>query len=74
MQASPGGVSDCFDRGCCSCASYHHDLAALNAACVELHQGQLSWREVVIIDLAAQETSHPMIWKELRVSLGLPEE
>jgi hypothetical protein len=54
-------------------AAYFHDLAALKEACVELVKKN-SLAVMLSPSIIKLKTSHPAIWKQLRVALGLPEE
>ena len=54
-------------------ASHLHDLAALKAACVEFVKKNLA-TAIMSPSIIKLKTSHPTIWKQLRVSQGLPEE
>ena len=54
-------------------AAYLHDLAALKAVCYELVKKN-SLTVMLSRSIMKLKTSHPAIWKQLRVALGLPEE
>ena len=54
-------------------AAYFHDLSVLKEACVEL-VNKNSLTVLLSPSFIKLKTSHPAIWKQLRVSLGLPEE
>ena len=54
-------------------ATYLHDLAALKEASYELVKKNLA-AVMLSPSIMRLKTSHPAIWKQLRVALGLPEE
>jgi len=54
-------------------AAHLHDLAALKAACVTL----ITIKPFAVMFSKAffsLESTHPLLWRELRAALGLPEE
>ena len=54
-------------------AAHLHDLAALKEACIEFIKA--NWAAVTLSpSIIKLKTSHPAIWRQLRVALGLPEE
>ena len=58
-------------------AAHLHDLSDLKAACVELVKKNLAavmLSPSIMNSITKLKTSHPAIWKQLRVALGLPEE
>jgi len=54
-------------------AAYLHDLAALKTASIELVKKNLA-AVTLSPSIMKLKTSHPAIWKQLRVALGLPDE
>jgi len=52
-----------------------HDLAALKAACVELVKASMANAFSVTLSPAffALKLTHPVLWRDIRVALGLPE-
>jgi len=57
-------------------AAHLHELPALKAACVELIKASMANLAAVTMSSAfmALKTTHPLLWRELRTALGLPEE
>jgi hypothetical protein len=54
-------------------AAHLYELPALKAACVELIKANTA-AVTMSVPFRELKTTHPLLWRELRVALGLPEE